>query len=81
MLTAHWYHVGDRHTDEGSVRSFDKIDLTATFSNLPVAGLTARVGVHNALDDDILYVVSLPTGPQVNRFPGRTFWVKLSYEF
>lgn len=69
-------HIGDRPEGDG----FDTVDLTVSRHDLFIAGLDVRGGVKNALDDEIGYHLALPTGVvNVQVFPGRTWWVQLSW--
>lgn len=69
-------HVGDRPRGDG----FNTVDLTVSRQDLVIAGLDLRGGVKNAFDDEVGYHTALPNGTvNVQVFPGRTWWVQLSW--
>lgn len=84
MVTGRMLYVGDSHTSEGWIDGYKSVDLTVSRMDLLKKGLTLRAGVKNVLNDDIIYVTSLPEPDRnvlTNEFRGRSFWVQLSYEF
>ncbi len=81
MLTARLSHVGDRYTPDGRVGGYDTVDLTISRTDLWRAGLTLRLGVKNLLDDEIVYLTDRISGLAEDEFPGRTWWLQLSYDF
>jgi iron complex outermembrane receptor protein len=68
-------HIGDRPSGDG----YDTVDLTASRQDLIIPGLDLRAGVKNVLDDDVTYQMSVPQGVVSTTFPGRTFFVQLSW--
>ncbi|MEJ2156064.1 MAG: TonB-dependent receptor [Desulfobacteraceae bacterium] len=81
MLTARWLHVGERYTPDGRVGGYDTVDLTVSRTDLWSEGLTLRLGVKNLLDDEIVYLTDRISGLVEDQFPGRTWWLQLSYDF
>jgi iron complex outermembrane receptor protein len=68
-------HIGDRPNGDG----YDTVDFTASRQDLILPGLDLRAGVKNVLDDDVTYQMSVPQGVVTTTFPGRTFFVQLSW--
>lgn len=77
-------HVGTRGGFLGTrtTPGYDVVDLTASATKL-LPGLVVRAGVRNLLDDEVLYITTLPPpfDPILQRYGGRAAWVQLSYRF
>ncbi len=77
-------HVGTRGGFLGTrtTPGYDVVDLTASATKL-LPGLALRAGVRNLLDDEVLYITTLPPpfDPILQRYGGRAAWVQLSYRF
>ncbi len=80
MVTGRFLYVGDRHTLDGWIEGYESLDLTVSRMDLWVKGLTARIGVKDLFDHTIKYVTSRPNGLTEDEFPGRTFWLQVSYD-
>jgi outer membrane receptor for ferrienterochelin and colicins len=79
LLTARLNHVGER-SDEEETEGWSVLDLSLVLEDVGTRGLSLRGGVKNTFDDEIRYVVALPTMVQRNTFPGRTAWVQLAWD-
>jgi outer membrane receptor for ferrienterochelin and colicins len=79
LLTGRLNHVGDRHATSDP-RGYDVLDFGITRHDVFVRGLQARAGVKNAFDREVRYVLARPDGTDAAiTFPGRTFWVQVSW--
>jgi outer membrane receptor for ferrienterochelin and colicins len=72
-------HVGDREAGANDIDGYSRLDLSMSLLRL-WQGVSLRGGVKNVVDDEIQYVISLPSGPQVNTHVGRSWWIRLGYE-
>jgi iron complex outermembrane receptor protein len=86
LVAVRYLHVGDRNRDVNDPRKeklsgYDTVDITLSYFNLGLKGLTLRAGVRNAFDADIkapsmarTYVDDLPR-------PGSFWWAQIAKNF
>jgi|GEM_PF-242664 len=83
LAVFNYRHIGDRKRTNSDTRDdlkgYDTLDLTISYLNLGVKGLTFRTGVKNIFDAE----VSVPSSQYPDDLPraGRTWWVQVSKKF
>jgi outer membrane receptor for ferrienterochelin and colicins len=77
-LSARLNHVGERQTP-AALAGWDVLDVAGSVEGAPWPWLTLRAGLHNVTDEDVRYVLSLPTQVRALAYPGRTAWVQLEW--
>jgi iron complex outermembrane receptor protein len=87
------HYVGERERAAGDARDdlpgYRTVDLTLSRDHLWLGGLSARVGVHNLFDAEVVYPAPLvsfnnaviPSYPEDYPRPGRELWVQAQYAF
>jgi iron complex outermembrane receptor protein len=78
VTSAHLSHVGERPRGAG----FDLVDFTVTKQDVIRHGIDLRAGLKNAFDQSQNYLFVAPQNNQTNvfRYPGRTYWVQVSWK-
>lgn len=71
----HLNHVVDRDAADGYVL----MDVSITRTDLALDGLSLRLGVKNALNDEILYVDTRPGNLRTFALPGRLIWAGIEW--
>ncbi|MCP4652592.1 MAG: TonB-dependent receptor, partial [Candidatus Omnitrophica bacterium] len=84
-LTFQYRYIGKRTREADDLRgksdNSQTVDITATFFNLIFNGITARAGVKNLFDSDVISPSSIDTYPDDYPRPGRQYWLELNYQF
>lgn len=88
-----YHYVGDRKRAAGDPRDdlpgYRTVDLTLSQERLWLEGLSARIGVHNLFDAEVVYPAPLvsfggaviPSYPEDYPRPGREYWLQAQYTF
>lgn len=81
MVTVRLLHVGDRNGTDGDVEGYDSVDFTVSRTDFLKKGITLRGGVKNCFDETIVYTTQRAIHLGEDEFRGRTWWLRLSYDF
>lgn len=83
-VSGRWNHVGQRggFSGTGTIPGYDTVDLSVAAPNL-VSGLVIRATIKNVLDDEVVYITTLPPPFEIirKRYDGRTLVIGASYRF
>ncbi len=78
-------YVGDRSRDATDSRDdlegYQTVDLTFSAFRVPSQGITLRLGVKNAFDEDVYFAAPVNTYPDDYPRPGRVWWGSVGVDF
>ena len=79
LLGLHWNHVDERESARPGSGEYDQVDLTVTRRHLWPGGPDLRLGIINALDEEIVHVLDGPVQDFSFSYDTRTVWAQLRW--
>jgi len=80
LLGVHLNHVGERAGEGDDIEGYDTLDLSLSVFHLGIEGLSLRASVKNLFDDEVRYILDLPTEPVINQYDDRRWGLQLAYQ-